>query len=127
MAHVLNATVEVEGSDGVTLPLLIRLAKVDDELAKVGTGALEAMWTRQQNKIDAATKIQALVRGKITRRVPDLVQVVATAHQRTAIQCQHLSCTSYCILYFARCRCARCTVYTGPSIEPRGHGGKPRW
>ena len=47
--------------------LVIKLANVGEELAKPSTGLLAAMWKSQEDRIAAATRIQAAVRGRFAK------------------------------------------------------------
>ena len=61
------AYVEADGA-GKAVSLTLKAAKIDKELQKKGTGALASMWAGQEQKIAAAVRIQAMVRGSNARR-----------------------------------------------------------
>ena len=68
MAAALVSDVAVTGDGGEEVVVLrVKEAKVDKELKKKGTGALAGMWADQSRKIEAAVKIQAVMRGKASR------------------------------------------------------------
>ena len=60
--HPLTVKPERVSAERLFCDALSSLAKVDAELEKADSGALESMWNRQSHKITTATKIQALVR-----------------------------------------------------------------
>ena len=53
---------------GQPVKVQIRTSKVDQELNKEGTGALAATWASQEQKLEAAVRIQAAMRGSLTRK-----------------------------------------------------------
>ena len=63
-----TGSITVADGAGKAVPLSLKSAKVDKELKKEGTGALATMWAGQEQKIAAATRIQAMVRGSNARR-----------------------------------------------------------
>jgi hypothetical protein len=68
MQAVSSGSVTVADGAGKAVTLTLKAAKIDQELQKTGTGALASMWSDQEQKIAAATRIQAMVRGSHARR-----------------------------------------------------------
>ena len=63
-----SGSLTVADGAGKAVTLTLKAAKIDQELQKTGTGALASMWAGQEQKIAAATRIQAMVRGSAARR-----------------------------------------------------------
>ena len=68
MQAVSSGSVTVADGAGKAVKLTLKAAKIDQELRKKETGALASMWAGQEQKIAAATRIQAMARGSHARR-----------------------------------------------------------
>ena len=54
---------------GTTVALSVNKADVKAETERDMTGSLKTVWAMQENKAGAATKIQAIARGRSTRNL----------------------------------------------------------
>jgi hypothetical protein len=77
---VSSGAVTVADAEGQAVTLSLKAAKVDKELAKSSTGALASMWAGQEQKISAAIRIQAMVRGSNARRAKKHTRRRSGAH-----------------------------------------------
>jgi tRNA threonylcarbamoyladenosine modification (KEOPS) complex Cgi121 subunit len=77
---VSSGAVTVADAEGQAVTLSLKAAKVDKELAKSSTGALASMWAGQEQKIAAAIRIQAMVRGSNARRAKKHTRRRSGAH-----------------------------------------------
>lgn len=81
----LKGEVTAEDSDGKRCTLVVRMAKIDAELQRNGTGALGKIWGMQNDKVAAATRIQKVVRARLMRKTAAMTALTRTnpaAHKK---------------------------------------------